>query len=465
MKRRTLLMFTAIFAVILGLSVWLAGCSSTDSVAADPTPPPIKNTFVRLGNGVPGVLYEPVTPVEKSKIAIFVMHTAADYLENAAGKELANRGYTVLCANTSMTKSGYTADNDQDKMLTDAKLGVAYLKGLGKKVVLLGHSGGGGLMATYQNIAENGIAVCQGAEKIVKCPASLAGLPAADGVMLLDSNVGLPGVTLFSIDPAVTDETTGRNLDPTLDMYNPANGYTTTTPTHYTPEFIAKFSTKAGERMNALIAKALDRSAKIKAGTGNYTDDEPFIIPGAGFKGANNKLYTQDVNLWSRTRNKWPLLTKTGVKDPQIISTVRVQANRKSQTASLADGGLQTSVNKFLSTWAIRTTNDFIYDDDSLPGIDWKSSYANPVDGAMGIAKPLLVMGMTGGNEFFGAETIYENAKTIDKTLAFVEGATHGWTPCTECATAKGLPADYYGDTVKTLFDYVDGWLSKPGRF
>ena len=32
-----------------------------------------------------------------------------------------------------MTKSGYTADNDQDKMLTDAKLGVAYLKGLGKK--------------------------------------------------------------------------------------------------------------------------------------------------------------------------------------------------------------------------------------------------------------------------------------------------------------------------------------------
>jgi len=66
---------------------------------------------------VPGVLYEPVTPVEKSKIAILVMHTAADYLENAAGKELANRGYTVLCANTSMTKSGYTSDNDQDKML------------------------------------------------------------------------------------------------------------------------------------------------------------------------------------------------------------------------------------------------------------------------------------------------------------------------------------------------------------
>jgi len=65
--------------------------------------------------------------------------------------------------------------------------------------------------------------------------------------MLLDSNVGLPGVTLFSIDPAVTDETTGKNLDPTLDMYNPANGYTTATPTHYSAAFITNFSTKAGQ--------------------------------------------------------------------------------------------------------------------------------------------------------------------------------------------------------------------------
>jgi len=350
-------------------------------------------------------------------------------------------------------------------MLTDAKLGVQYLKTLKKKVVLLGHSGGGGLMASYQNIAENGVAVCQGAEKIVKCPATLAGLPAADGVMLLDSNVGLPGVTLFSIDPAIISEDDGQTLDPTLDMYNPANGYTTKGPTAYSAAFISKFSTKAGQRMNALIATAQARLAIINAGKGKYKDDEPFIIPGAGFKGANNKLYTQDVNLWAHTRNPWPLVTKTGVTAPQMINTVRVQGNRTSQSASLADGGLQTSVKKFLSTWAIRTTKEFVYSADSLPGIDWKSSYANPVDGVMGIAKPLLVMGMTGGNEFFGAETIYENAKSKDKALAYLEGATHVWTPCTECATAKGLPADYYGDTVKLLFDYVDGWLSKAGRF
>jgi hypothetical protein len=39
---------------------------------------------------------------------------------------------------------------------------------------------------------------------------------------------------------------------------------------------------------------------------------------------------------------------------------------------------------------------------------------------------PLLVMGMTGGYECLGSETIYENAGNSDKTLAFVEGATQG---------------------------------------
>jgi len=42
--------------------------------------------------------------------------------------------------------------------------------------------------------------------------------------------------------------------------------------------------------MNALIATAQARLAAINAGNGKYSDDEPFIIPGAGFKGANNKL-------------------------------------------------------------------------------------------------------------------------------------------------------------------------------
>ena len=61
--------------------------------------------------------------------------------------------------------------------------------------------------------------------------------------------------------------------------------------------------------------------------------------------------------------------------------------------------------------------------------------------------------------------TIYysfkSNAKSADKTIAFVEGANHGYTTCTRCEKTPGQ----FGDTLETTYDYIDGWLSKSGRF
>ena len=36
-------------------------------------------------------------------------------------------------------------------------------------------------MTFYQNVAENGVSVCQGPNKLVQCGNELAGLPKADG--------------------------------------------------------------------------------------------------------------------------------------------------------------------------------------------------------------------------------------------------------------------------------------------
>jgi hypothetical protein len=68
---------------------------------------------------------------------------------------------------------------------------------------------------------------------------------------------------------------------------------------------------------------------------------------------------------------------------------------------------------------------------------------------------------MTGNWEYLAAETIYEHAATTDKTIAFVEGVSHVYTPCREC---ERTPVQF-GDTVKTLYNYVDRWLSQKGRF
>jgi hypothetical protein len=453
MKRKALLMF----AVIVVLSF----CVVSPSMAQT-----YKTTFVSLGSGVPGLLYEPVTLGPKAEIGVVAMHTHADYLRSGPSNpcsELVKRGYRALCANTTTSKSGFVADDDIDKMLLNVKLAVAYLRSYPgiRKVVILGHSGGGAMMAAYQNISENGVGICQGPEKIMKCPDSLAGMPAPDGLILLDSTFGIAGMSLISLDPAVMSEDNGRVLNPELDMYNPKNGFNPKGST-YSDEFKARFFAKTRDRMNQLIGKAQDRLEKIKAGQGNFKDDEPFIVPGRSTLGS--KLFSTDLSLWAHTRNAWPLLHPDGTVTTEIVHSVRVPRGTENPTLTIGSG-LTTSVRRFLSTFALRPTEELGYDASSISGIDFKSGYENSVISLEGVTKPLLQMGMTGSYEYFMAETAREHAKSTDKTLAYVEGAVHGFTPCKACAVAQGKPENYYGDTVKTLFDYIDEWLSKPGRF
>jgi hypothetical protein len=422
----------------------------------------VKSTFVRLGPGVPAVLYEPLTPGPKADIGVFVMHSSGDYLQFSACTELSARGYRVLCANNTNNKAGTENDLSIDRVLLDAKLGVAWLRKYPavRKVVLLGHSGGGVLMSSYQAIAEGGLKACQGPEKIVKCNNNLADLPPADGLMLIDSNYGMSAMTLFSIDPAVIDEGSGQTIDPKLDLYNPQNGFDPN-GAKYSAEFTRRFQTAVGKRENRLIRMALDRLQKINLGQGRFNDDEPFVIPGANYNGFNNKFFAQDTRFLSRTRKAWPLLHKDGALTTEIVHTVRVPENTNSTTPSMERGALKTTVRKFLGTFAVRVGDDFAFDENSIRGVAWTSSYTTPAASVQNVKVPLLTMGMTGHWEYLAAEIIYENASSADKSIAFVEGATHGYSTCTKCEKTPGQ----YGDTLKTTYDYIDSWLAKPARF
>lgn len=46
-------------------------------------------------------------------------------------------------------------------------------------------------------------------------------------------------------------------------------------------------------------------------------------------------------------------------------------------------------------------------------------------------------------------------AESSDKSIAFIEGAGHKFRAVDE----------KYGDTEKILYDFMDKWLSEPGRF
>ena len=167
----------------------------------------IATSFFRLAPRIPGVLYEPVNCGTVSNVAVLVMHSDEDYLDAPTGPELAKRGFRVLCANV-MIKEGLFFH--QHIKMNAVKAAIEFLRKLDgvDKIVLMGHSGGATLMTAYQAIAENGVSIFQGPNMIYRHP-DCGPLPPADGVMLLDANWGNAAMQLFSLDPAVNDETGG----------------------------------------------------------------------------------------------------------------------------------------------------------------------------------------------------------------------------------------------------------------
>jgi hypothetical protein len=417
--------------------------------------PSVKRTYVPFGLGVYGLLYEPATPGEKSHVGIFIMHYLADYTNFPACTELSKRGYTVLCAKNS--------GGNLDRILLDAKSGVSYLRNYPgiRKVILFGHAGGASLLTAYQLIAENGVKVCQDSEKIIKCPDSLAGLPQADGMVLADTELGVAESMLTSIDPAVVDEGSGMKINPDLDAFNSKNGFNPNGSSNYSKAFLDKYQRAVAKRNNQLIDAALARLAAIEAGKGRYADDEPFTVPGAGSTIPNHKLYPNDTNLMSHTKDAWPLLHADGSVTREIVHSVRIPEIRSSFTSSLDIGAVNTTVRSFLIDHAIRVSDDYGIDEDSIHGVLWRSSYSSAVGNVEGITVPLLIMGMTGNSAYLAGEITYEHAKSPDKTLTFVEGASHTYETCKQCEKYPGQ----FGDTMKIVFDRIDSWLNQSGRF
>jgi hypothetical protein len=421
--------------------------------------PAITATFVYLGNGTPAVLYEPANPGPKAQIAVFAMHSALDYLNHSSCTQLSRRGYRVLCANNANSKSGDFNDGNWDRVLLTAKAAVSFLRGYAgvRKVVLWGHSGGASVMTSYQNVAENGVKACQDAAKVWKCPDSLAGLPPADGIILGDPNWGIANDVLTGIDPAVSNEN-GMVIDPSIDMYNPANGFNPA-GSHFSAQFIRRFTAAQAARNNALVDLALARQAAIKAGKGNYQENEPFVIAGAVFTG--NKLYASDMGLLAYTQKPWPLLHADGSITTQVVHSVRVPSTTENPSRTYR-GALKTTVNGFLSSYAIRATPDFGYGAVTAErGVVFNSTLGSNPGNVQGVTVPFLTMAMTGSFEMGSAETIHNYVRSADKSLLYIEGATHNYDTCTKCEKVPGQ----YGDTMKLTYDYADLWLSAPGRF
>lgn len=431
-----------------------SGSQSTGNQAAAPAdaPVPYSTTVVLLGSAkVIGALYQPTTPDPRQSTALFLTHENADEIGALDCLQLAQRGYTVLCVKSQYSEQ---AEANWDALAKDVAASVTYLRSLPtvRHVVLVGHSGGGPIVSYYQNVAEHGVSVCQQATRLDPCSSSLAGMPPADGVVLLDSEGGIAFDRLMDLDASVTNENNYKTVDESLNMYSTRNGYNPDASSDYSSAFINRYLKAQSNREDGLVAEATKLENKTAKGTGQYTDDAPMVV---GRDGA--RLWEADLNLISHTQGKYPLISPQSPNGsaPQTIPSLRVPSADADDNVTFSGGANAYTASTYLSTSAISAPNLRVTADD-ITGIDWASTNTAPVENLPGVTTPLLIMGMTGHYWVVPAEMFYNSAtQSTDKTLVFVKGASHGFTPCTACATTPGE----FGDTVGETFNYVANWL------
>jgi hypothetical protein len=241
-------------------------------------------------------------------------------------------------------------------------------------------------------------------------------------------------------------------------MFTAANSYDAANErANYSADFAARFHAAQSARGNQLIDHALARLKAIEAGTGGFTDDEPLVIPAASDSPLGTRLYHADVKFLAHTKKPHLLLKADGTRAEVIVPSIRPPSAERARKSvgSLGAMTLNTTVRQFLANSALRTTKDFALTADDITGVDWKSSMDSSPGNAEGIKVPTLLVTMTYHYLVVPGEIIFDHLAATDKTYAAIEGAVHNFTP--------GVPK--FGDTQKRLFDFVDEWISKPGRF
>jgi pimeloyl-ACP methyl ester carboxylesterase len=404
--------------------------------------------YVPLPGGVKAALYKPDANPNPT-VGFLIVHRTSNVMNHIGCTELSKRGFAVLCLNPRTENN--EALVDWEKLPLDVKPGVEYLRSkVGvEKVILFGHSGGGATTTFYQAVAENGPSYCQGAKKLTQCDNSLAGLPKADGVVIVDAHPAIAVNNLRAINPAVKDETRPDIVDPSLDPFNTANGYNPKDVSKYSPEFVQRYSAAQAKRLNAWIDKALDMRAKMKAGKWIYPDNDQINIPRAADRSTN--IFALDTSILCCTKKPHKMLKNDGTISTEIIKSVRPpDLTRAALNGTFNDGVRILTLTSFLSANAIRATDSLDYST-----IDWCSTNNSVPCALRSIHAPVLIAAM--GAHYFVSDSEYflEQAASADKDFVTIQGAVHGITPCTDC---QGGP---YNNSVKNFFDYVAKWTNQ----
>jgi alpha-beta hydrolase superfamily lysophospholipase len=216
------------------------------------------------GHPCQGIYHRPAGP--RPATAFIATHYNVDFSEHYLTSFLAERGYGFLGWNTRFR--GNEAHFLLDHALAEIGVGVRWLREQAgaERVILLGNSGGGSLMAAYQSQAtEPSVTPVAGMRPL---PA-IEQLPPGDLFIALAAHAGRPEVLTAWLDPSVTDETDPLSADPALDPFSPQHG------PPYTEGFQRRYRQAQRRRNERITDWAL---AQLDAFTGTRARDRLFPV-------------------------------------------------------------------------------------------------------------------------------------------------------------------------------------------
>jgi pimeloyl-ACP methyl ester carboxylesterase len=319
-----------------------------------------------------------------SDTALVVMHPigAPAYLPVFA--QLARAGHHIIaCASRySNGDAALEMENvvlDLGACVRDAKERLGY-----EKIVLLGWSGGGSLMAGYQAEAEK--PVVQRTASGEDTPLAGAKLIAGNALMLVASHRSRHRLLTGQIDPSVLDEMDPDRRDPALDIYDPSNP----AQPPYAADFLAAYRAAQIARNRRISAWARDKLASLKARGGEH-DEFCFVVHRTM---ADPRWIDPTVDPNQRRPN-W-----TYLGDPRVVND---------SAAALARFN---SLRGWLSQWS--------FDDAQF----------DSVDSGPRISVPAMVM-TAGADDACPPEhtdRMFEAAGSADKVKITIDGANHYFT-------------------------------------
>jgi hypothetical protein len=422
---------------------------------------PVRSTYQRISNDfatVDGVLHS--QRGRRARTALVTTHPRSlSNLTTWPCEDLPRYGVDMLCFNNrySGSEAGTELNVVWEEYARDVAAAVQHLRDLGyKHVGLYGGSAGGPLMSYYQNVAENGNAVFEGRDTLSGFEGYLSEgrelrLPRADFMILRAPTMGTSSSFLLRLDGSIVNETTGER-DPSLYLYNPANGFDPSTGSaKYSAEFLERYHQAQGERMNRIIADAVATQEEVEQGRGRFTDDEYVVIPGARADPAH-----ADLSIHATTAEPWLVLPDRKVRIVKAHRPIR-SGDRAGNLRT--DGGSIHTTESLLSYRVVPTEGNYNPDAVTMDesGIDFDAVNSTTPGNIRGVSVPILIIQGTADDQVHlpSAELNYNSATaTDDKTLVFIEGATHSIEPI----------ASKFGDTREMAENLMGKWLRERFR-